>query len=333
MQKGIIKLNRLLIVLFFMILLLPCCIMCVSAEITDIITLSSITYEDLPIYIGEDFAILHDNIPEFTLWQLKPETFTQFSPLDKYGRTGSGFACIGTETIPSESRSAIGNIKPAGWHTVRYDDLIADKYLYNRCHVIAYMLCGDNATPENLFTGTRYLNATLMVQLENAIFQYIQGTNNHVLYRVSPVYNGTDLVATGVQMEGYSIEDHGQTICFNVFVYNIQPGILIDYGNGDSMREPQHSVLETVPPISIEITPEEQVDDDTLLFSTDVETVKAEEPVRTQITYVLNINTKKFHYPYCSSVNDMKEKNRQDFNGTKEEAIALGYEGCKICNP
>ena len=299
-----------------------------EAGIEEDIPRSSITFEDLPEYIGEDFAILHDNIPEFTLWQLKTEAFVSFSPLDALGRTGPGFACLGKEMLPQESRGSIGSIQPSGWQTVRYDDLIADKYLYNRCHVIAFALCGDNATPENLFTGTRYLNITLMTQLENSVSQYIQGTGNHVLYRVTPIYQGQNLVASGVQMEGYSIEDHGQTICFNVFVYNIQPGVLIDYETGDSRRDPDYVVP---PPSPAESHAPAEEETETLLFST--EDVEAEAPARTSITYVLNTNTMRFHFPYCSSVNSMSERNRQDFTGTREEALALGYQSCRLCNP
>ena len=321
------KLNILFPVLLLLAVLLGCP-ETAEAGIEEAIPRSSITFEELPEYIGEDFAILHDNIPEFTLWQLKTEAFVSFSPLDALGRTGPGFACLGKETLPQESRGSIGSIQPSGWQTVRYDDLIADKYLYNRCHVIAFALCGDNATPENLFTGTRYLNITLMTQLENSISQYIQGTGNHVLYRVTPIYQGQNLVASGVQMEGYSIEDHGQTICFNVFVYNIQPGVLIDYKTGESRRDPEY-VVPTPSPAESHAPAEEETE--TLLFST--EDVEAEAPARTSITYVLNTNTMRFHFPYCSSVNSMSERNRQDFTGTREEALALGYQSCRLCNP
>ena len=327
MRQVMKKLNILLPVLLLLAVLLGCP-EAAEAGIEEDIPRSSITFEELPEYIGEDFAILHDNIPEFTLWQLKTEAFVSFSPLDALGRTGPGFACLGKETLPQESRGSIGSIQPSGWQTVRYDDLIADKYLYNRCHVIAFALCGDNATPENLFTGTRYLNITLMTQLENSVSQYIQGTGNHVLYRVTPIYQGQNLVASGVQMEGYSIEDHGQTICFNVFVYNIQPGVLIDYETGDSRRDPEY-VVPTPSPAESHAPAEEETE--TLLFST--EDVEAEAPARTSITYVLNTNTMRFHFPYCSSVNSMSERNRQDFTGTREEALALGYQSCRLCNP
>lgn len=282
---------------------------------------SDVTVESIPKYSGEDYVVLHNNLPSFYIWQLSTEPSLSFSPLDSMGRTGAGFACLGRETLPTDSRGSIGNIQPSGWQTVRYDDLIPDKYLYNRCHVIGYMLSGDNATPENLFTGTRYLNMTLMKQIESSVSEYIQGTGNHVLYRVTPFYKDDDLVAYGVQMEGYSVEDHGETICFNVFLYNIQPGIQIDYRTGSSWIDPDYSAASS-DLILLPLEPENK----------DTSASKDMNPEK-QVSYVLNTNTKKFHYPYCSSVSDMKLTNREDFYGTREEAISAGYKACKRCNP
>lgn len=221
------------------------------------------------------------------------------------------------ETLPTSSRGIIGNIQPSGWHTIRYDDLIEDRYLYNRSHVIGFLLSGDNATPENLFTGTRYLNATSMVQYEVKVAQYIQNSGNHVLYRVSPCYRGDDLVPFGVQMEAYSIEDHGKGICFNIFLYNIQPGILINYSTGESQR------AQTEEPAN-----------DTKRSNTEKETPKRTEKTPSkEATYVFNKNSKRFHYPSCPSVTEMKPKNREYFFGTREEALALGYQPCGSCKP
>lgn len=190
---------------------------------------------EIPEYDGSDYIVLNGDLPDFSQKDLTVETYVRFSPLDRLGRTGPGMACLGPETLPKEPRGEIGNIRPSGWHTVRYDDLIEDRYLYNRCHIIGYLLCGDNATPENLFTGTRYLNATSMLPFEISVVRYIESTGNHVLYRCSPVYDGNDLLAKGVQIEAYSVEDEGD-LRFNVFVFNIQPGITIDYATGDSRR-------------------------------------------------------------------------------------------------
>lgn len=222
------------LVLFLLILALsagsPKCAGSLSADHIPASALS-----EIPEYNGSDYVILNDNMPDFSQKDLVTESYVRFSNRDSLGRTGPGMACLGPETLPTEPRSEIGNIRPSGWHTVRYDDLIEDKYLYNRCHVIGYLLCGDNATPENLFTGTRYLNTTSMLPFEISVAEYIESTGNHVLYRCSPKYDGDDLLAKGVQIESYSVEDNGK-LRFNVFVFNVQPGILIDYATGDSRR-------------------------------------------------------------------------------------------------
>ena len=200
---------------------------------------SALTPEgEIPPYSGQDSIVLNRGRPAFTEEERTAPVHVQFSPFDELGRTGAGEAVLGPETRPTQPREPIGDIRPSGWHTVRYDDLIEDRYLYNRSHVIGYLLCGDNATPENLFTGTRYLNATSMLQFELQVVRYIENTGRHVAYRVTPAYRGDDLVAYGVQIEALSVEDAGKGISLNVFVYNIQPGIVIDYRTGDSWRNP-----------------------------------------------------------------------------------------------
>lgn len=192
---------------------------------------------EIPAYAGEDVVVLCGNQPGFTEDELTTETFVRFSPLDRLGRTGAATACLGLETMPTQPRAAIdANIRPSGWHTVRYDELIEDGFLYNRCHVIGYLLCSDNATPENLFTGTRQLNREGMLPYEKQVAEYIEETGNHVLYRVTPRYDGRGLLALGVEMEACSVEDRGRGVCFHVFVYNVQPGIVIDYATGESRR-------------------------------------------------------------------------------------------------
>lgn len=187
-------------------------------------------------YSGEAYEIINGNVPEFTEEELHSEVFEEYSPLDELGRCGQAFALIGKELMPTEKRTSIGQIKPSGWHTIRYDDLISDKYLYNRCHLIGFQLAGENANEENLITGTRYMNVEGMLPFEDMVADYVKETGNHVLYRVSPIYEDDDLVARGVQMEAFSVEDEGRGVCFNVFVYNIQPGIEIDYATGESSR-------------------------------------------------------------------------------------------------
>lgn len=190
----------------------------------------------IPPYAGSVAVEINQSTPFFNDNQLTSETYETYSPLDDLGRCGPATACLGLETMPNEARGEIGMIRPSGWHTIRYDDLIEDKYLYNRCHLIAYSLSGENANINNLITGTRYFNVAGMLPYEIRVAQYIEETNNHVLYRVTPVFKGNNLVADGVLMEAFSVEDYGEGIRFNVFIYNIQPGITIDYLTGDSSR-------------------------------------------------------------------------------------------------
>ena len=192
---------------------------------------------EIPPYAGQDVLVLSGNQPAFTEIELTEECFVRFSRLDRLGRTGAATACLGLETMPTQPRGRIdAAIRPSGWHSVRYDDLIEDGFLFNRCHLIGYLLCGDNATPENLFTGTQYLNDELMLPYEKEVAEYIEETGNHVLYRVTPRYDGRGLLALGVEMEACSVEDRGRGVCFHVFVYNVQPGIEIDYATGESCR-------------------------------------------------------------------------------------------------
>lgn len=198
---------------------------------------SDINYlNDISDYDGNAYVYLNNNVPNFTSEDINTNTFESYSDLDSLGRCGIAFANVSKDTMPTEERESIGNVKPSGWHTVKYD-IVSGKYLYNRCHLIGYQLTGENDNEKNLITCTRYMNATTMLQFENEVANYIDETNNHVLYRVTPYFENDNLVAKGVQIEAYSVEDNGEGIKFNVFVYNIQPGIIIDYANGDSKLE------------------------------------------------------------------------------------------------
>ena len=204
-----------------------------ATEVIQNIEPTSTTSFDLsviPAYTDSPYYPVNNNYPFFQTDELVSETYYSFSDLDSLGRCGVATACVGIDGFPTEERGNIGMIKPSGWHTVRYDDLIKDKYLYNRCHLIA----GENANKKNLITGTRYLNIEGMLPFENQVHNYIEDTGNHVMYRVTPIYDGDNLVASGVLMEGYSVEDSGEGICFNVFCYNVQPHIVIDYSDGSS---------------------------------------------------------------------------------------------------
>lgn len=188
-------------------------------------------------YDDATYIVLQDNIPNFTAEELAQSSFEFYSELDSFGRCGTAVAMIGQELMPTEERESIGQVKPTGWHTVKYD-VVDGKYLYNRCHLIGYQLTGENANEKNLITGTRFLNVEGMLPFENMVAEYIQFTGNHVLYRVTPIFEGENLLASGVQMEAMSVEDAGTGICFNVYISNAQPGVIIDYSSGESYLAP-----------------------------------------------------------------------------------------------
>lgn len=194
---------------------------------------TSFDLSSIPEFTEEPYVVLNDNQPQFTEEDFNKESFEEYSELDYLGRCGPAFAKIGLETMPTEERGEIGSVKPSGWQTVKYD-IVDGKYLYNRCHLIGYQLTAENANERNLITGTRYMNVQGMLPFENMVAEYVRETENHVLYRVTPIFEGENLVASGVQIEAKSVEDDGEKICFNVYVYNNQPGININYLNGDS---------------------------------------------------------------------------------------------------
>lgn len=196
----------------------------------------SVSLEQIPEYAGEPYVILQENQPNFDLEDLTLEPFETYSDLDSLGRCGVAYANICLDIMPTEPRGEIGQVKPTGWQTVKYD-CVDGKYLYNRCHLIGYQLAGENANRQNLITGTRYLNVTGMLPFENMVNDYVEDTENHVLYRVTPIFDGDNLVASGIQMEAFSVEDEGEGVCFNVYVYNVQPGVVIDYATGESWEQ------------------------------------------------------------------------------------------------
>lgn len=289
---------------------------------------SAFSLREIPAYSGTPYTEVNGNQPYFTEEELTTQSFETYSELDSLGRCGVAYANVGQDLMPTEPRGEIGAVKPTGWHLVKYDN-VDGKYLYNRCHLIAYMLAAENANPQNLITGTRYLNVQGMLPFETKVCDYVKNTGNHVLYRVTPIFDGDNLLADGVLMEAYSVEDAGEGICFCVFAYNVQPGIGIDYATGDNWAEGSGTYQSTVASVAEE-TPAPQPETDTAVQITP----ESSAPQESQgITYVLNTNTKKFHYPTCSSVNDMKEKNKQIYTGSREEVINMGYVPCKRCNP
>ena len=224
------------------------------------------------------------------------ESYEYYSELDLDGRCGIVVANLGEDLMPTEERGQIGQVKPSGWKTIKYDN-VDGKFLYNRCHLIGFQLAGENANEKNLITGTRYMNTEGMLPFENLVADYIRETGNHVLYRVTPIFEGDNLVASGVQMEAKSVEDDGEGICFNVYVYNVQPGIEIDYATGESRSKKTNNTDEEI------------------------------------MEYVLNTNNKKFHYEDCQSVEDMKEQNKQKYVGTRGDLVKQGYKPCGNCSP
>lgn len=258
--------------------------------------------QDIPEYSGEPYIILNDNQPDFSDDELTEESYESYSDLDSLGRCGVAEANIGQDLMPTEERGAIGQVKPTGWHTIKYDN-VDGKYLYNRCHLIGYQLTAENANEKNLITGTRYLNVTGMLPFEDTVADYVKETNNHVLYRVTPIFEGNNLVASGVQMEAKSVEDDGKGVCFNIYAYNVQPGITIDYATGESAES------------KVDI-PESKSNSDVL-----------------GETYIINKNTHKFHKPDCSSVSDIKPQNRKEYTGNREDLMNQGYDPCSRCNP
>ena len=192
-----------------------------------------VSLDSIPAYSGKAYVYINNGNPGFSDSDLKTKSYEYYSPRDRLGRCGVVHACIGRDIMPTEDRGSIGMVKPTGWHTVKYD-YVDGKYLYNRCHLIGFQLTGENANEENLITGTRYMNVTGMLPFENMVADYVKETGNHVMYRVTPLFKGNNLLAHGVQMEAYSVEDDGDGICFNVFVYNVQPQITIDYATGES---------------------------------------------------------------------------------------------------
>ena len=201
------------------------------------LTVPSVNLDSIPKFDGSTpYVIINDNIPFFTKEDITDKSYESYGELDGLGRCTVAIACIGIDIMPTEDRGSIGSVKPSGWQTVKYD-FVDGKYLYNRCHLIGYQLTGENANKQNLITGTRYLNIEGMLPFENMIGDYIEETENHVMYRVTPIFDGDNLVASGVLMEAYSVEDNGEGISFNVYAYNCQPGVIIDYATGDSHPE------------------------------------------------------------------------------------------------
>lgn len=260
---------------------------------------------NIPDYDGKAYVELNGNVPEFSESEKTySESFEEYGKLDSLGRCTYAVSCIGKDLMPTEKRGSIGSVKPSGWHISKYD-FVDGKYLYNRCHLIGYQLTAENANERNLITGTRYLNVEGMLPFENDVADYIEITNNHVYYKVTPIFEGNNLVANGVQMQAYSVEDNGQGISFNVYCYNVQPGVAIDYATGDNQTVASSSA-------SVTSTSSDEAD---------------------KKTYIVNTKTKKFHNPDCDGAKKMSSSNKKKYKGTRDSLISNGYSPCQKCNP
>ena len=283
--------KRLFTVALLLIMVLSGCAPTAS-DTAEVVALS-----DIPEFSGEPYVVINDNEPSFPAEDFTSEGFEEYSPLDDLGRCGVAYANVGLETMPTEERGSISNVKPTGWKSVQYD-FVDGKSLYNRCHLIGFQLTGENANRQNLITGTRYMNVDGMLPFENLVADYVKETENHVLYRVTPIFEGDNLVASGVQMEAQSVEDKGAGVCFNVYVYNNQPGVTIGYETGDSWASDE-----------------------------------APADTSQESTYILNTSSRKFHKPDCGSVETISPSNKKSYTGTREELINQGYEACGKCKP
>lgn len=253
------------------------------------------TLENLPDYGGSPYVELNGNQPDFDESQFNTDSYEFYTDLDQLGRCGACYANIGQDLMPTEDRGSISSVHPSGWKQAQYD-CVEGKNLYNRCHLIGFQLTGENANEHNLITGTRYLNVNSMLPFEDQVADYIRETGHHVLYRVTPDFHDSELVARGVEMEAASVED--DTIRFHVYCYNVQPGVAIDYATGESWESATPSA----------------------------------SPEYSQ-SYVLNTRNHKFHLPECSSVSDMNPENREDYVGSRDTLIQQGYEPCGRCKP
>ena len=312
------------------------------------------TIADIPAYTGALCIDINHGMPGFTAQDEARGTFMQFSDLDFEGRCGTAFARIGPDTVSNEKRGDISQVHPSGWVQRKYS-FVDDGMLYNRSHLIAHQLCGENANEKNLITGTRTFNAVGMLYYEELVGDYVHSTGNHVLYRVTPLFAANDLVARGVQMEAKSVEDNGEAIQFNVFVYNVEPGVAIDYVTGESWESSETPQVTSKGSATIATAAAARADkaaagsangskadggSDAGSSGNDAgdgdgagSNSTSSQGASEQQDYILNVKNKKFHKPDCSAASDISSANKQDFTGTRDQLIARGYSPCGICKP
>ena len=314
------------------------------------------TIADIPAYTGALCIDINHGMPGFTAQDEARGTFMQFSDLDFEGRCGTAFARIGPDTVSNEKRGDISQVHPSGWVQRKYS-FVDDGMLYNRSHLIAHQLCGENANEKNLITGTRTFNAVGMLYYEELVGDYVRSTGNHVLYRVTPLFAANDLVARGVQMKAKSVEDNGEAIQFNVFVYNVEPGVAIDYVTGESWESSETPQVTSKGSATITTAAAARADkaaagsvngskaDGESSSGSDASSSgndagdgagrnsASSQGASEQQDYILNVKNKKFHKPDCSAGPDISSANKQNFTGTRDQLIARGYSPCGICKP
>lgn len=297
--------------LFALILALLCALLCACTSVENN-KKTSIDLSAIPEYSGKAYIEINNNKPEFSEKEKsKTKSFEKYSRLDRLGRCGVAFANIGKDLMPREERGSISSVKPTGWEQNSYT-FIENGYIYNRCHLIGYQLTGENANERNLITGTRYMNVDGMLPFENQVSEYVKSTGNHVLYRVTPVFDGDNLLASGVDMEAWSVEDNGRGVSFNVYCYNVQPGVVITYASGRNYPDTKYSSKSNVSGNKSKAI------------------VSKQNKVK---TYILNTNSGKFHLTTCDSIKNMKECNKKTVKCTRSELINQGYSPCGSCKP
>lgn len=300
-----------------------------SRRIANPISMGRFSLASVPAYSGKPYAVINKNVPFFTKTDRVSRSYEKYSQLDNLGRCGAAMANVGRDLMPTTKRGKIGQVKPSGWHLAKYD-CVDGKYLYNRCHLIGYQLTAENANPCNLITGTRYLNVQGMLPFENMVADYVKETGKHVLYRVTPVFKGNNLVAHGVLMEAMSTEDGGRSVLFNVYCYNVQPQISINYKTGTSTYTGGTTVAKKQTQKSYSSSSQRSVTKSSSYSK--VSTSSSSKSMAVNI-YILNNSTHKFHRPGCSSAARISNRNREEYTGSRSSLISDGYSPCKKCNP
>ena len=304
--------------LLAVILSCMCALLCACSSAENV-SKPEVKLGEIPEYKDSPYVELNNNNPNFTEKEKQnKKSFEKYSRLDKLGRCGTALANISTDLMPREKRGSISSVHPTGWVQNEYA-FVQDGHIYNRCHLIGYQLTGENANERNLITGTRYMNVEGMLPFENEVAEYVTSTKNHVLYRVTPVFEGGNLLASGVEMEAWSVEDSGKGVCFNVYCYNVQPGVMITYANGNNKADG------TVKGKITGKASQKGRKNSTITYKKSKDDSVEE--------FVLNTNSKKFHLPSCDAVDKMKKSNKKTYRGKRSELVKSGYKPCGMCNP